>query len=391
MKRLNFLLVTALIFFSAGFINVTAVRGADTIDTIEWNTEDLDDEELLTPQELDILLAPIALYPDPLIAQILPAATFVNEVEEAARYLRRKGTSAKIDGKDWDVSVKAVAHYPNVLYMMVDKYDWTVTLGQAYIRQQQEVMDSIQRLRARAKAAGGLVSTPQQQVLVEDNAIRVVPAEPNIIYVPSYDPQYLYVDSYLPSYGFMTFGMGFTLGAWLNRDLDWRNHRIYYHGWRGNGWIHRSRPYLQRRGSNIYINRNHGYIDYNRRIMQNNNWRYRNDIRRNLHQRGALPPAGVPGGGIQQRNRFERRNYAPGVTAPRVAPAPAVQGAPPAGMRPRRGSGLPPSAPVPAPAPAPAPPAVAAPPPVTAPAPAAPAPAPAAPGGRGGRGGFERR
>lgn len=385
MKKSDFLLVTALIFFSAGFINVTAVRGADTIDTIEWNTEELDDEELLTPQELDILLAPIALYPDPLIAQILPAATFVDEVEEAARYLRRKGTSAKIDGKDWDVSVKAVAHYPNVLYMMVDKYDWTVSLGQAYIRQQQELMDSIQRLRARAKAAGGLVSTPQQQVLVEENAIRVVPAEPNVIYVPSYDPQYLYVDSYsyLPSYGFMTFGMGFTLGAWLNRDLDWRNHRIYYHGWRGNGWIHRSRPYLQRRGSNVYINRNHGYIDYNRRIMQHNNWRYRNDIRRNLHQRGTLPPAVVPG----QRNRFERRNYAPGVTAPRaprVAPAPGVQGAPPAGMQPRRGGSVAP--PAPAPAPVQSPRMESAPPPASS-APA-PAPAPATPRGRGG---FERR
>jgi hypothetical protein len=336
---------------------------------VEWNTEDLGDDELLSQQELEVLLAPIALYPDPLIAQILPAATFINEIEEAARYLRRKGTSAKVDDKDWDVSVKAVAHYPSVLYMMDERYDWTVSLGQAYISQQQEVMDTIQRLRARAKAAGGLVSTPQQQVIVQNEIIRVVPAQPNVIYVPSYDPQYRYIDSYSPSYGFVTFGLGFTLGAWLNRDLDWRNHRIYYHGWRGDGWVRRSRPHLPSR-SNVYINRNHGYIDYNRRIFQHDNWRYRNDIRRNLYQRGTLPPpTAVPGTGIRQRNRFERRSYPP--AAPRTSPAPSVQSAPPV-MQPRRGGGV--QQPSPRPAPGQAPRVQSTP---SVPAPSAPLPAPA--------------
>lgn len=332
MKRLIALILST---FAILFTVNISLNEAGAQDAIEWSTEDMGDDELLSQQELEVLLAPIALYPDPLIAQILPAATFINEIEEAARYLRRKGTSAKVDGKDWDVSVKAVAHYPNVLYMMDERYDWTVSLGQAYIRQQQEVMDTIQRLRARAKAAGGLVSTPQQQVIVEDRVIRVVPAEPNIIYIPSYDPQYLYVDTYSPSYGFITFGLGFTLGAWLNRDLDWHNHRIYYHGWRGDGWIRRSRPHLHFR-NNIYINRNHGYIDYNRRIFQHDNWRYRNDIRRNLYQRGVSPPSSTPGTIIRQRNRFDRRSYPP-AAAPRTSPPPSAPQTTPPVMQPRRG------------------------------------------------------
>lgn len=190
-------------------------------------------DTLFTPDELDDLLAPIALYPDPLIAQILPAATFIDQIDEAARYVRQYGKYARIDDQPWDVSVKAVAHYPDVLYMMDRKYDWTVSLGQAFVMQQLDVMDAIQRLRAEAEAAGNLTSTPQQQVVVEREVIRIVPAEPEVIYVPVYDPMVVYEESLYPSYGFITFGSGFTIGAWLNRDCDWQRRRVYYHGWLG--------------------------------------------------------------------------------------------------------------------------------------------------------------
>ena len=125
-------------------------------------------ETLFTPDELDELLAPIALYPDPLIAQMLPAATFVDQIDEAARYIRQYGKDAQIDDQPWDISVKAVTHYPEVLFMMDSKYDWTVSLGQAFINQQQDVMDAIQRLRAEAEAAGNLVSSAQQQVINQE-------------------------------------------------------------------------------------------------------------------------------------------------------------------------------------------------------------------------------
>ena len=143
---------------------------------------------LFTAEELDDLLAPIALYPDPLLAQILPAATFIDQIDLAARYMGQYGKSALIDDQQWDVSVKAVAHYPDVLFMMDQKYDWTVSLGQAYASQPQDVMDAIQRLRAEAEAEGNLVSTAEQQVVDEGGVISIVPAEPDVVYVPQYDP-----------------------------------------------------------------------------------------------------------------------------------------------------------------------------------------------------------
>ncbi|WP_243370990.1 DUF3300 domain-containing protein [Geotalea sp. SG265] len=275
--------------------------------------------EFFTAEELEDLLAPIALYPDPLIAQILPAATFVDQIDEAARFVRQYGESARIENQPWDVSVKAVAHYQTVLFMMDSKYDWTVSLGQAFVNQEQEVMDTIQRLRAEAKTAGSLVSTPQQQVLVEDQLIRIVPAEPEVIYVPQYDPVAVYTEELYPSYGFISFGVGFGIGAWLNRDCDWHRHRIYYHGWRGRGWINRARPYINIR-NRTYINNRLRDIRINPRIVQRDTIRYRNELRR---ERGTVPrtptarpsrnrvaPQAVPAPGPAsptQRRTFDRR------------------------------------------------------------------------------------
>lgn len=273
-------------------------------------------DSLFTPDELDDLLAPIALYPDPLIAQILPAATFIDQIDEATRYVRQYGNSARIDDKPWDVSVKAIAHYPTVLFMMDQKYDWTVSLGQAFINQQQDVLDSIQRLRASAETAGNLKSTPQQQVVVEDNAISIVPVEPEVIYVPQYDPQQVFVESPYPSYGFIDFGIGFTIGAWLNRDCDWRHHRVYYHGWRGGGWIGRARPHIPVR-NNVYIRNNYNVITINRRAIQHDTSRYREDLRHNVQTRGRHEAPGAPKGrDVRPRERIENRNIPQNQTTP---------------------------------------------------------------------------
>jgi hypothetical protein len=104
-----------------------------------------------SPDQLDNLLAPIALYPDPLLAQILPAATFPDQIDEAARLCRAGANPDDIDMQPWDVSVKAVAHYPTVLYMMADSLDWTTAVGQAYVNQNDDVMASMQRLRQEAR------------------------------------------------------------------------------------------------------------------------------------------------------------------------------------------------------------------------------------------------
>ncbi|MDD2542797.1 MAG: DUF3300 domain-containing protein, partial [Desulfuromonadaceae bacterium] len=257
-------------------------------------------DSLFTPDELDDLLAPIALYPDPLIAQILPAATFINQIDEATRFVKQFGESSLIDSQLWDVSVKAIAHYPTVLYMMDQKYDWTISLGQAFVNQQQDVMDAIQRLRARAEAEGNLVSTPQQQVIIEDDIISIVPAEPTVIYVPQYDPQEIYVERLYPSYGFINFGIGFTIGTWLNRDCDWRDHRVYYHGWRGGGWIGRTRTHIPIR-NNVYINNRYSRININRRVIQHDTGRYREDIRRDVRIRRERGTPLVPRGPDMRR------------------------------------------------------------------------------------------
>jgi hypothetical protein len=275
-------------------------------------------DELFTPEELDDLLAPIALYPDPLIAQILPAATFVDQIDEAARYLRGYGRYAHVDEQPWDVSVRAVAHYPDVLYMMDQKIDWTAAIGQAYINQPDDVMESIQYLREEARAKGNLVSNSQQTVIIEDGLIRIIPAQPQVIYVPVYDPTVVYVER-PPSYGFISFGVGFSIGLWLNRDCDWHGHRIYYHGWRGGGWIGRARPHLPARNS-IYINKRYATVTVNRRVVERNTVHYRQSIRRDVQQRRervGRPPSRQPAPGWKAVPRGGQVRPAP-VTAPPV-------------------------------------------------------------------------
>src|SRR5580698_4117664 len=107
--------------------------------------QDVQQYRPFSPEELDNLLASVALYPDPLLAQLLPAATFPDQIDEAARFCRAGANPAAIDSQPWDVSVKAVAHYPSVLYMMADGLDWTTSLGQAYVNQQDDLMASVQR------------------------------------------------------------------------------------------------------------------------------------------------------------------------------------------------------------------------------------------------------
>jgi hypothetical protein len=224
--------------------------------------------QALSPADIDTLMAPIALYPDPLISQILPAATYPDDVQAAANWLAQNPNNPDaIDAQSWDVSVKAVAHYPQVLQKMSGDMDWTLALGQAYSTQQEDVLQSVQRLRQTAQNAGTLQSTPQQRVMVEDNSIRIVPANPRMVYVPSYDPEVVYVAGPPHRRGLMGFTAGFMIGSWLNSDLDWRRHRVYYHGWNGPGWISYSRPY-------IHANRYYVNDGYRNRMWVNQHPRY---------------------------------------------------------------------------------------------------------------------
>ena len=216
-------------------------------------------------EELDNLVAPVALYPDALLAQVLVAATFPDDVERASRYVGDRGSNG-IDEQDWDVSVKSIAHYPPVLNMLATQDDWAVALGQAYAAQPDDMMDAVQRLRAMAQEQGNLVTTPEQTVTVRRQHIVIEPANPEVIYVPSYEPYYVY--SY-PAYryGFFSFGTGFPIGPWLGYDVDWFSHRVYYHGWYAGGWrryspgwgvipvyVHHGPRYVR---PNVYVFRRH--------------------------------------------------------------------------------------------------------------------------------------
>jgi hypothetical protein len=219
------------------------------------------DYQSFSDDQLDNLLAPIALYPDPLLAQVLLAATFPDQVDEANRFVREDTDADDIDDQSWDVSVKAVAHYPEVLDMMADKLDWTTALGQAYVSQSTDVMESVQRLRAQARAAGNLETTPQMQVVVSGGEIALWPGQPEYLYVPHYNPAIVFF-----SHVSLFFGPRFFIGAWLNYDFDWHTHHVYYHGWEhGGGWVERSRPYVH--ANHFYVNSNYHNIYFNRDVI----------------------------------------------------------------------------------------------------------------------------
>lgn len=195
--------------------------------------------------QLEVLVGPVALYADPLLAQVLLATTFPDQVRDAADYVRANGTDG-VDSQSWDVSVKAIAHYPAVLNLLDSKPEWMGELGQAYAAQSSEVMAAVQRLRQQAVARGNLVTTPQQQVMVEPTQVAIWPANPRVIYVPVYDPAIVYVRQagYYGPRSFISFGIGYPVGPWFIYDTDWARFRVVYTGWLGGGWIGRSRPYV---------------------------------------------------------------------------------------------------------------------------------------------------
>ena len=206
--------------------------------------------------QLDKLVAPIALYPDPLVAQILPASTYPVEVIEAARALASGGRPSKATAAQWDRSIQALLSYPTVLKMMSDKISWTTQLGQAVAANQSDVMAAIQRVRRQAQAAGNLTSNDKQVVNVQGSGdastIVIEPANPQVIYVPQYNPvailapapAYYYGN---PAYGLMTFGAGFAAGAATAYACNWG-----YYGGYGSVTVNNSYHYNQ---NNVY----HGY------------------------------------------------------------------------------------------------------------------------------------
>jgi hypothetical protein len=228
-------------------------------------------------EELDQMLAPIALYPESLLAQSLMAATYPLEVVQADRWakvnrnLRGDQLNDALDQQNWDPSVKALVPFPQVLSMMSERLEWTQKLGDAFLDQQDEVMDTVQRLRARAQAAGNLRDTEEQRVMAEDGGIVIEPVNPEVVYVPVYDPTVIYGPWWYPAFPPFFFppppgvifvrGFGFWRGVTVGRAWD--------HGWGYWDWRHHYVNVNVNR--NININRN---ISITRTNIQTTRWQH---------------------------------------------------------------------------------------------------------------------
>lgn len=210
-----------------------------------------------TTTSMEALVAPIALFPDPLLAQLLPAATYPDQVSAAAAFVATNGSTG-IESHGWDATVEAVARYPEAIELLGNDPRWADELGIAFLDETGALMDAIQQMRARALASGALRDTPQQRVVIEDEMIRIVPAEAETLYVPEYDPAVVYSeeesgewdDAYWDTV--FAYSAGYAMGAWMDMDCDWWGHGIYFHGWHGWGG-----------GGNYWQDRN--YISHHQR------------------------------------------------------------------------------------------------------------------------------
>src|SRR5712664_2530209 len=257
--------------------------------------------------ELQALVAPIALYPDSLVAQILTGSTFPDQVAVADYWIEqnKKLTGSAlmkaVDKQPWDPSVKALTQFASVLNNMAKNLSWTSSLGEAYHNQQAEVMTAIQTLRAEAKAKGNLKSTSQMTVVQQSPQVIVIqPANPQVVYVPEYNPAVIYGSPYLtPGYttgdlaaaGIIGFGAGIAVGAMMSGgccgwgysswNCGWHGTAVVYHGgayygnsaWHGgyyNGGYHNSYGYNNSYNHNNYnsYNRNSGNT-YNKNVSGN--------------------------------------------------------------------------------------------------------------------------
>ena len=237
-------------------------------------------------QDLQQLVAPIALYPDALVAQVLAASTYPTEIVEADRWmqshsdLKGETLAAEVDKQPWDPSVKALTQFPSVLENMDKNLSWSSSLGDAYANQPQDVMDAVQTMRQQARKAGNLNSNGQEQVTTQGNTIAIEPADPDEVYVPAYDPWLVYGDPIVAYPGWypvpgifydgpgLFFGAGFGIGffggfgwGWNHWGWDWRGHRMIY---------------------------NHNtYISHSRTIVKRNNFSGRNNFNRSDAFRGS--------------------------------------------------------------------------------------------------------
>ncbi len=266
----------------------------------------------MSADELGRLIAPIALYPDALVAQVLAASTYPSQVVEADRWVQAQGNipadqlAAQANAQSWDPSVKALVAFPSVLAQMDKNIRWTTDLGNAYYNQPQDVMAAVQTMRGRAQAAGTLHSTPQQVVQDDGGAIVIEPADPEVVYVPSYNPWAVYGApiGIFPGYYYgppagVYFGTGLAIGFGIGIGIG------VYSGW---GWgYHHWHPDWRDRA----VFHDHDRYYSRSRTVYNRGWNLPGGSRGYAGSRGAYNRGGYRGNqgfnrGGQNYNRGSR-------------------------------------------------------------------------------------
>ena len=285
---------------------------------------------LLTPTELDELIGPIALYPDDLLAVVLPASTYPLQVVQAQRVLDDLADDPDLQpDPDWDDSIVALLNYPEVLELLNEDLDWTWRLGEAVVAQQEDVVAAVEDFRNRAYAAGNLQSDEYQTVSEEDGFIEITPVSEEVIYVPYYEPAevvvyqprrvyYYYPDPcpvyYYPYPSYYSFDAGFRSGYFWGvttaYTIGWNHHhlRVFHHSYRGHPYYGRSywdRWWYRRPSISIYNNyyvRN--YNNYNRYTV-GDHWRSNRSHRLRYTDQRITRSVGYPG---SNRDADRRRN-----------------------------------------------------------------------------------
>jgi hypothetical protein len=248
----------------------------------------------LSPEELDSLVAPIALYPDPLLSQTLVASTYPLEVIQLKQWLEKnsglkeKELAEAVKKQNWDPSIQALASLPDVVKRLSENIKWTSDLGNAFLAQQGEVMDAVQRMRKKAKDSGNLKSSDQQKVetkVVENKQVIIVEqAKPEVIYVPTYNPTvvygppvYPYPPVYYPPPGYYAAGMAISFGVGVAMGAAWGGGWGWNCGWGGGH-------------NNVYINNNNNFVrSYNSQNISNRTTRNGNTWQHNPQHRGGAP------------------------------------------------------------------------------------------------------
>jgi hypothetical protein len=321
------------------------------------------DQALLKPEQLEALVAPIALYPDALLANMLAAATYPLEVVEADRWIKENkslkgdGLATEASKKGWDDSVKALTATPSVLDMMSDKLDWTKSLGDAMLAQQADLMDAIQRLREKARGNNKLSSNRQQTVTVKQQenkqVIVIEPTDPNAMYVPYYEPATVYgawpYADYPPYYfGYpsyigagvvaagIAFGTAWAIGRWGNYwggRFNWGNRNVYVNHRTTNVWNHNPAHRQGVRYNNVNVQQRFG--NNNVRAGASN----RMDFRGKGGQQVLNPGNNRPSGADRAGDIGDRGGDRAGTRADRAGDRGGDRGGDRAGNRGDRGGG----------------------------------------------------